>query len=196
MKNWNIIALSLILAFGMAYQAQAQYETENVAKYRKVYGFDAPNVNMASDTNNENVAEVLMIPRDSFGVYYIYDPQLDRLVEMQKQFNFDKVDGPGFRIQIYAGSKLEHANESKSDFIEAFGSSDMEVYQKWQPPHFRVRVGDFLSKGQAMREMAMIRQVFSDAFIVSDKIHLPKYKNKVIVNDLETVGNNGNPSPN
>ncbi|MEM7035941.1 MAG: SPOR domain-containing protein [Bacteroidota bacterium] len=189
MKNWIFMSLmvwALVGSAGIA-AAQSDYETENVAKYRKVYGFKLPDV-VAANPGEETVGEVLMISPDSFGVNYTYDYVLDQMVDMHKKLNFDKDKGPGFRIQIYAGSKLEHANEAKSDFIESFSDFEIEVYQKWQPPHFRVRVGDFLSKGEAMREMAMIRQVFPDAFVVRDEIFLPKFKNRVPGN-LESVGN-------
>jgi hypothetical protein len=46
-------------------------------------------------------------------------------------------------------------------------------------------VGDFLSRQEAMRELATIRQVFPDAFVVADQINLPKFKKSQIKTSLQ-----------
>ncbi|MDI1335948.1 MAG: hypothetical protein PSU94_07155, partial [Lacunisphaera sp.] len=79
----------------------------------------------------------------------------------------------------YSGSKMEIANETKTDFLGSFRDSGMEVYKDWNPPHFWVRVGDFISRNEAMRQLANVKAVFPDAFVVADKINLPKYKKAV-----------------
>lgn len=190
MKFQCRIVLLGLFGFFSGLQVFAQTETENATKYRKSFDFEMPSIEVPSEGNH--TGQVLMVPRDSFGVYYIIDPELADLVDLHIALNEKITAAPGFRIQIYAGSQMEHANEAKADFIEAFSELDIPIYQKWQPPHFRVRVGDFLSKTAAMREMAMVRQVFPDAFIVSDLVKVPKYKKAIIPEDgMSPEGRNG-----
>jgi SPOR domain len=155
--------------------AWAQKETEAVDKYRVVYEYKAPQFENGGTEGNTLPTQVNVSP-DSMKVYYDYDGKLVRLIELHKRANSSTVEGKGYRIQIYAGSKMEIANETKTDFLQSFRESGMEVYKDWNPPHFWVRVGDFLSRNEAMRHLASVKTVFPDAFVVADKINLPKYK--------------------
>lgn len=170
--------VSLLPIMVAAVQLMGQKEAESVEKYRVVYEYTAPQVE--SDSNGGGVETVVpSVSPDSMGVYYFYDHGLLELVRLHKRINEAMVEGPGFRIQIYAGSRMETANETKTDFLQAFHNSNMEVYKDWNPPHFWVRVGDFLSRNDAMKQLPKVRTVFPDAFVVQDKIKLPKYKKPV-----------------
>lgn len=170
---WGIAVM--LVASGWTMRLFAQKETESIEKYRIVYNYEAPEI-AGGDEGGPAVPVRIAIPRDSMGVYYNYDQALSRLISLHRKINENSIDGPGFRIQIYAGSKMETANEAKSDFLQSFRTSNMDVYKDWNPPHFWVRVGDFLSRNEAMKQLPNVRQVFPDAFVVQDKIKMPKYK--------------------
>jgi hypothetical protein len=184
--------LLLLVAMMLAIPTQAQKEPESIDKYRVVYDYKAPAFEGGKDVIKEEVATRPKNPGE-FGVFYQIDPVLGRMIELHRTINYNTTEGPGFRIQIYAGSKMEMANEAKADFLQSFSQDDIPVYQNWQPPHFRVRVGDYLSRQEAMRQIAHIRQIFPDAFVVTDKINLPKYKKPIAREDIE--GANPNQSP-
>lgn len=155
-----------------------QKEAESVDKYRVVYDYKEPKF----EDNGSDGSAIQVHPSispDSMGVYYEYDDNLADLLDLHKRTNSSTVEGKGFRIQIYAGSKMEIANEAKADFLQTFRDSGMEVYKDWNPPHFWVRAGDFLSRNEAMRQLAHVKSVFPDAFVVADKINLPKYKKAI-----------------
>lgn len=150
-----------------------QKESEPIEKYRVVYPYESPQFDQYSTGTQ------ILRPRvspDSVGVYYDFDRRLSDLLDLHQRMNSSTVEGKGFRIQIYAGSKMEVANEAKADFVQTFRDGGMEVYKDWVAPHFWVRVGDFLSRNEAMRHLPNVKAVFPDAFVVSDKINLPKYK--------------------
>lgn len=171
--QWKRILLVLpVLLWGSLLMAQK--ETETVDKYRVAYEFKAPTVDVSGDPSGTPTQH--RVSSDSMGVYYYYDRALAKLLDLHRANNEKSVDGQGFRIQIYAGSRMETANEAKADFVQSFHSSNMEVYKDWNPPHFWVRVGDFLTRNDAMKQLPVVRQVFPDAFVVQDKIKLPKYK--------------------
>ncbi|MFM2375324.1 MAG: hypothetical protein RLZZ165_421 [Bacteroidota bacterium] len=150
-----------------------QMESEAVEKNRVVYDYKATEI---ETSKGDGVALRPRLGSDSVGVFYEYDNRVSRLLQMHRSSNERTVDGPGFRIQIYAGSKMENANEAKTGFLQAFRNSEMEVYKDWNPPHFWVRVGDFISRNDAMKQLPGVRQVFPDAFVVQDKIKMPKYQ--------------------
>lgn len=181
--------MALILGGGISNQVFSQGEQESVSSFRKVFDFKMPAVNATEDLSHVPVIDTTTVTNGEYGVSYIYPPMLQALLDLHIQGNNKEKVGPGYRIQIYAGSRLEFANEAKADFLQAFGDFDISIYQKWQPPHFRVRVGDFLSRSEAMREMATFRQIFPDAFIVKDEINLPKYKKQAILpEDQDAMG--------
>ncbi len=165
----------LPLVFLWANAAVAQKESESVDKFRVVYDYTEPKFQDNGSEGSEVPLQPSISP-DSMGVYYDYDNGLADLLDLHKRRNSSAVEGKGFRIQIYAGGKMEVANEAKADFVQSFRDSGMEVYKDWNTPNFWVRVGDFLSRNEAMSHLAQVRTVFPDAFVVADKINMPKYK--------------------
>lgn len=174
-KAFLLVGALLISLFGVA-----QKESESVDKYRAVYTYEQPSFTNTKDSNETTVITHRALSPSEYGVYYEFDNELKKMLDLHKATNSSTTEGPGFRIQIYAGSKMELANGTKADFVQTFGHDNYSVYQNWQPPHFRVRVGDFLSRQEAMRELSTIRQVFPDAFVVTDQINLPKFKKQLI----------------
>jgi hypothetical protein len=176
LKKFSTFFLTAFTFFAVLIgMALAQGETQSVAPYRKVFNFQTPTVDVEGDVTHTVTFPVAPTPGPA-RVNYLTPPLLNSLLSMHIAQNDAQTKGPGFRVQIYAGSRMEFANEAKADFMQSFGDFDYGIYQMWQPPHFRVRVGDFLSRAEALREMATFRQVFPDAFIVEDEIILPKYK--------------------
>ncbi len=55
----------------------------------------------------------------------------------------------GYRIQLYFGNEREKAREVKTAFLRQF--SDMSAHESYQQPNFRVRVGDFRTRLEALR---------------------------------------------
>ena len=81
----------------------------------------------------------------------------------------------GYRIQIGALSGSQSrvkAYEVKDAFDKLF--PDIECYLSYAEPNFRVRVGDFKSKLDALRHLAKIQQQFPGAFIVKENVSITK----------------------
>jgi hypothetical protein len=66
----------------------------------------------------------------------------------------------------------EKAREVKSKFLQSFPY--IEAYDSYQQPNFRIRVGDFRTRLQAIKFLKEIQSLFPSAFIVNDYISLPK----------------------
>ena len=81
----------------------------------------------------------------------------------------------GFRIQIYSSNNRNARNESsnaQATFISKF--PDIVSYQLFaEPGYFRVRVGDFRTKTEAVKLFQTISKEFPGAYIVPDIISFP-----------------------
>jgi hypothetical protein len=79
---------------------------------------------------------------------------------------------PGYRIQIYFGPQRDLANEVKSDFTRLYPG--VGAYLVYQQPNFKIRVGDFKTRLDAMKFLKEIQPVYSTAFLVMDEVRLPR----------------------
>jgi hypothetical protein len=81
----------------------------------------------------------------------------------------------GHRIQIYASSNRnarDEANKANAEFLEKF--PDLVSYILYaKPGYFKVRVGDYRTKTEAMSQFLIISKEFPDAYLVPDFINFP-----------------------
>jgi hypothetical protein len=86
----------------------------------------------------------------------------------------------GFRIQIYASNNRnarEESNKTRAEFMSLF--PDIVSYPLYaEPGYFKIRVGDFRTKTEAMKLFQMISKEFRDAYIVPDVINFPDLNTK------------------
>ncbi len=79
---------------------------------------------------------------------------------------------PGYRVQIYFGSDRTKANEVKTDFLQLFPNKG--AYLVYQQPNFKIRVGDYKTRLEAMKFLREVQDLYSAAFIVKDEVKLPE----------------------
>lgn len=100
---------------------------------------------------------------------------------MQKQLLINKrINGiqKGYRIQIFSSSGNQarvKAKNYKETFIKnhpEFESS--EVYQIYQPPFFKLRVGDYRNKHEALIVYMKLVRYYPNCYIVKSKVNFPK----------------------
>jgi hypothetical protein len=76
----------------------------------------------------------------------------------------------GFRVQIYNGNDRKKASQSKLDFMRAFPG--VRSYLVYNNPQFRVRVGDFKSRREAMDLYNKVSGKFNPCMIVPDVVNI------------------------
>jgi hypothetical protein len=76
-------------------------------------------------------------------------------------------------VQIYQGEK-DRAYDFKSVFLRKY--PDYKVYVLFKTPDFRVRVGDFRTRSEAIKLKYLIEKDFPNSFIVEDFINFPALK--------------------
>jgi hypothetical protein len=79
---------------------------------------------------------------------------------------------PGYRVQIFFGPQRVVANEVKADFAHLFPKTG--AYLVYQQPNFKIRVGDFKTRLEAMKFLKEVQPLYSTAFIVKDDVKLPE----------------------
>jgi hypothetical protein len=102
------------------------------------------------------------------------DNRLDKLITKQKDYNTLKQTMPGYRIQIYFGGVRPKASEVKIDFSGKH--PDVPAYITYSAPNFKVRVGDFRTRLEAVKFMKSIEGQYPTIFIVPDEVALPPLK--------------------
>lgn len=83
----------------------------------------------------------------------------------------------GFRVQIFFGSghvARENANKIRNEFVSTY--KDIAAHVLFEEPNFKVRVGDFRSKSEALKVLVEIRLKYKGAYIVTDFIEFPEFK--------------------
>lgn len=76
----------------------------------------------------------------------------------------------GFRVQIYNGPDRKKAAQIKTQFMRQFPG--VRSYMLYISPTFRVRVGDFRLRGDAMALLKQAKTISSPIMIVPDSIQL------------------------
>ena len=79
---------------------------------------------------------------------------------------------PGFRVQVYYGSQRSKATETRTDVLKKFSS--VPAYIIYQQPNFKLRLGDFKTRIEAMKLLDEVRHDYPQAFIVKDEVKLPE----------------------
>lgn len=105
------------------------------------------------------------------------DPRLNRMLEWHVENNKINSKIDGFRVEIFFSSDLDakaKALSKKEEFLTIY--PDYNVHVKYISPNFRVRVGDFRTKNEALKLYKEIKNTYPVAFIVADQIDFPLTK--------------------
>lgn len=103
--------------------------------------------------------------------------RFESLIMLHKKVNNINNSIPGYRVQIY----FESGNYSKSRAVEVkdmFESNypGYNAYVSFNEPYYRVRVGDFRTKIEAIGFLKIIIRRYSNAFEVKDQVYFNDYK--------------------
>lgn len=84
----------------------------------------------------------------------------------------------GYRIQIFSASGQQarnSANKMRSEFVSKYPNFDYNlIYPLYQPPFFKIRVGDYRTKNEALKFYKQVENQFPNAYIVKAIINYPK----------------------
>jgi hypothetical protein len=112
---------------------------------------------------------------DTSGVVMHEDPRLAMLFVKKHESGYKGIKGSirsarGFRVQIYNGSDRVVAQQRKVDFIRRY--PNVRSYMSYYAPSFRVKVGDFRTRAEAMNFYREISGLYSPSMVVPDIIEI------------------------
>jgi len=103
------------------------------------------------------------------------DPRITDLLIRHNQINQKRNGTDGFRLEIFFSSvnkAREQAARVRNEFNLVF--PNIASYMLFQTPNFKVRIGDFRNKSEALKTKAHIASKYPNAFIVKDNIRFPE----------------------
>ena len=100
-----------------------------------------------------------------FGLVEKKNEKIDLLIEdyiENRKYN-------GYRIQIFSSSNNRlDAVKAKSEFLREF--PEIKSYLVYQAPNYKVRVGDFLDRLEANKQLILIQETFPNAFLIKGEV--------------------------
>lgn len=93
---------------------------------------------------------------------------LDTLAKHNKSIRYIN----GYRIQIYVGNVRQEADGAKSYIYQSF--PDLNPYVSYSQPTYRVKVGDFMYRSDAEQYLDLIREQYSSAVILADRVDIKR----------------------
>jgi hypothetical protein len=129
--------------------------------------------NNFSHSRESDIFAVLNDPKTGSGTVKVTrDDNIDILFYKHLEYNQKQNSIMGYRIRIFSDSgqpaKQKALNE-RAHFVK--DHSDVSAYLVYDTPNFKIYVGDFRTKSEALKLFKQIKKDFPKAFIVSEKIN-------------------------
>ena len=112
-------------------------------------------------------------------VEVVKDPLIDTLIARRPYLNKTVSAGTsgeettfGYRVQIFFGSNRQAAYNAQAKFMDQY--PEYRTYITYTEPNFKVQVGDFRTRLEAVKLQNEIRSGYSSLFIIAGKINPPK----------------------
>lgn len=113
-------------------------------------------------------------PAKDSKITIVQSEDIARLIDRHLYEEGKKKGIAGYRVRIFSNSGSTARKEGESimaDFLQR--NEDIKTYFNFDSPFYRLYVGDFRSRSEAMKFLKKIEQNFPDAFIVRSKINFP-----------------------
>jgi hypothetical protein len=91
------------------------------------------------------------------------DNKLINLMELKKAVNKEDFTSGQFTVQIFNGTYEEGDRLMKEIILE---DKFRDVYLSFETPYYKIRIGKYISKIEAIKELEKIKKIFPAAFIL------------------------------
>ena len=115
------------------------------------------------------------VRKDSGTVTVYQDKLVDELVQKQVKLNETASSQEGYRIQIFSDSGNNSKAKAQATMDEfTTKHPEAKAYLVFKSPNYKVKIGDFRSKLDAIRYLNQITAEYQNAFIIAELINLPQ----------------------
>jgi hypothetical protein len=165
----GIIVLAGCSKKSVVSSSSSEYK-EDLAAVRPHYEYVEPTIENKTETvvapKNNNVPKT-NVDKPLY-VNKRLETVLDTLTRQNKSIRYVN----GFRIQIYVGNVRQEADAAKSYIYQAF--PDLNPYVSYSQPTYRVKVGDFMYRSDAEQYLDLIKEQYSSAVILADRVDIKR----------------------
>jgi hypothetical protein len=113
-------------------------------------------------------------PAKDSKITIVQSEDIARLIDRHLYEEGKKKGIAGYRIRVFSNSGSTARKEGEgimADFLQR--NEDIKTYFNFDSPFYRLYVGDFRTRSEAMKFLKKIEQYYPDAFIVRTKINFP-----------------------
>lgn len=166
--------LTIVFAFCLSSLHAQEFETNQIVDSLELKVQDSVRVKKIEFYKGD-LEFIDRLKQDSLGegsVKITQDYRIDDLLKIDRAENSDVPGFYGWRIQIFSGGgrDREKAFSIREDLKERFPNE--RVYVKYQAPDFRVRIGNFRNKFEAMHLYKQCVKIYPYCYLVKDQINL------------------------
>ena len=168
----KILAILLSVAFVLGVNAQNKYD-EDLAVFRPVTPVryiplaESVRVNESLDTVSYRKVEESTEAVDK------------KIAELKKYYG-ESTMARGYRVQVFSSSDKTNAEKVEKEMKEVldrqFDGDGPVVYNKYDQPVFRIKIGDYILKERAFHMLYLVKQIegYENALLVPDLIDIKK----------------------
>lgn len=147
-----------LIALSCAAQKNKAYYHEDLYQFRPK--LDEPVDTVSSTTNSMIKSEVT--PQKNV------NSQVNSVLDSINRFGLTRKLIDGYTIQIYSGQNREEAMNTKKKM--ATDLPDLTADLEYQQPKFRVRVGNYVSRLEAQKDLLYLKKYFPNSILIPEKI--------------------------
>lgn len=105
-------------------------------------------------------------------VRYSIDPTVQQIQSdyIKAWEKIDKIDGYRIQITAYSGTNSRNRAEAERAAFKA-NFPGISVYLSYSEPYFKIRVGNYLTRLEAYKDLKRIQLTYPNAYIVPEKIN-------------------------
>jgi hypothetical protein len=132
-------------------------------------------LNSESSFNNDIFSKIQENKVGQGEVMIFQDMRINNLIYNHIEQNKRRGGVPGYRIHIFSNlgsGARDQMQTAQTRFYELF--PEIPIYREYKSPYFKVYVGDFRTRVDALKEFNRIKRYFPSAFIVPGEINYPE----------------------
>jgi hypothetical protein len=130
--------------------------------------------NLHAQTSGLKFLSDVQSPTNGGKIIISQSDNISRLVDRHLYEESKKKGIVGYRIRVFSNSGALARKEGEgimAAFLQKY--EDIKTYFNFDSPFYRLYVGDFRSRSEAMKYLKKIEKDYPDAFIVRSKINYP-----------------------
>lgn len=111
------------------------------------------------------------------------DSRIELLAKKEAELNEAIANGPkfakGFRLMVLSTNDRTQAMNLRAKLLQLF--PEQKIYMSFQPPHIKVKLGNFLEKTEAdqyKKEIILNKLVTTDIYLLPEIIEIKTERNK------------------